>query len=74
MGFKSLSEIKRLVEQAEVTKHEKRDDGLQIWTVDLTKTQNRSIDIEAKSEADAREKVIDYLSETEMDKPQKEEN
>lgn len=69
MAFKSLSEIKRLVEQAEVTKHEKRDDGLQIWTVDLTKTQNRSIDIEAKSAAEAREKVINYLAETEMEKP-----
>ena len=54
------SNIKRAVEKATAFEHTERDDDLKIWTVDLPGL-NRSVDVEATTEDEARAKVLEHL-------------
>ncbi len=54
-------EILALVDAAQVRLHA-RDDGISIWTVDLIGALNRTVDVEADSEAAARAATVAFLT------------
>lgn len=58
------AKLKKLVGNAAVTRAD-RDDDIKVWHVDLSEELNETIDIEAKSEKEARAKVLEHLIERE---------
>lgn len=61
MKFKSVSEIRRIVELADVSKEERKD--ISNFKIDLGEPYNQVIGVEAASPKEAREKIIKSLSE-----------
>lgn len=53
-----VSELSKIVEKAKVTKDEENDSRL---VVDLIKPFNKLVSVEATSEKEAREKVLDII-------------
>lgn len=53
-----VSELSKIVEKAKVTKDEENDSRL---VVDLVKPFNKLVSVEATSEKEAREKVLDII-------------
>lgn len=53
-------ELEKIVEKAEVTKLE-RDDDIKIYHVETSEAVGVNVDVEAKSEKEARSKALDYL-------------
>lgn len=60
MAFENAREIRETLKSAEITKQER--DDLSIFTVEIP-GHNRSIDVEAKSEDEARQKATKFLEE-----------
>lgn len=54
------AEADRLVAKAPAHRHDR--DDINVWTVDLLVPLTRTVDVEARDEEEAREKVAEFLA------------